>query len=69
MNAMSEKLPSEKIETAVEDPNLFTVSEVEAGIRDFVRNDVAYLRRSQSSLLAAEPVCTMPGAGGHRQQH
>jgi hypothetical protein len=56
MNAMtSEKLPSEKIETTVEDPNLAAVSEVEAGIRDFVRNDVAYLRRSPSMLAAAEP--------------
>jgi hypothetical protein len=27
------------------DSNLAAVSEVEAGIRDFVRNDVAYLRR------------------------
>jgi hypothetical protein len=55
MNAMpSEKLPSEKIETTVEDPNLAAVSEVEVGIRDFVRNDVAYLRRSPS-MLAAEP--------------
>jgi hypothetical protein len=55
MNAMtSEKLPSEKIETTVEDPNLAAVSEVEAGIRDFVRNDVAYLRRSPS-MLTTEP--------------
>jgi hypothetical protein len=55
MNAMSsEKLPSEKIETTVDDSNLAAVSEVEAGIRDFVRNDVAYLRRSPS-MLAAEP--------------
>src|SRR4051794_15098279 len=37
---------SEKVEsTEVEDSNLAAVSEVEAGIRDFVRNDVAYLRR------------------------
>src|SRR4030081_2079599 len=37
---------SEKVEsTDVEDSNLAAVSEVEAGIRDFVRNDVAYLRR------------------------
>jgi hypothetical protein len=55
MNAMiSEKLPSEKIETTVEDSNLAAVSEVEAGIRDFVRNDVAYLRRSPS-MLTTEP--------------
>jgi hypothetical protein len=38
---------SEKIESpAEEDTNLAAVSEVEAGIRDFVRNDVAYLRRA-----------------------
>ena len=37
---------SEKIESSeVEDPNIAAVTEVEAGIRDFVRNDVAYLRR------------------------
>ena len=50
MNAIA----SEKIETAVEDNNLAAVSEVEAGIRDFVRNDVAYLRRSPG-LVSAEP--------------
>ena len=38
---------SEKIESPTEeDTNLAAVSEVEAGIRDFVRNDVAYLRRA-----------------------
>ena len=37
---------SEKIESGeVEDPNIAAVTEVEAGIRDFVRNDIAYLRR------------------------
>jgi hypothetical protein len=39
---------SEKIESADAEPidnNLAAVSEVEAGIRDFVRNDIAYLRR------------------------
>jgi hypothetical protein len=53
---------SEKIEsTEGEDPNLAAVSEVEAGIRDFVRNDVAYLRRpapgmvSSSAETALEP--------------
>src|SRR6187200_1670053 len=35
----------DKIESTEADPNLAAVSEVEAGIRDFVRNDVAYLRR------------------------
>ncbi|KPF99179.1 hypothetical protein NML43_21990 [Rhodopseudomonas palustris] len=38
-------IPSEKIETPEIDENLAAVSEVEAGIRDFVRNDIAYLRR------------------------
>ena len=39
---------SEKIEATEAEPvdtNLAAVSEVEAGIRDFVRNDIAYLRR------------------------
>src|SRR6202165_6381465 len=36
---------SEKIELTEESPNLSAVREVEPGIRDFVRNDVAYLRR------------------------
>ncbi|MBR0798930.1 hypothetical protein JQ615_26425 [Bradyrhizobium jicamae] len=37
---------SEEAESNPEvDSNLAAVSEVEAGIRDFVRNDIAYLRR------------------------
>jgi hypothetical protein len=36
---------SEKVESTEADTDLAAVSEVEAGIRDFVRNDVAYLRR------------------------
>ena len=36
---------SEKVESTEVDNNLAAVSEVEAGIRDFVRNDIAYLRR------------------------
>lgn len=35
----------EKAEAPETDANLAAVTEVEAGIRDFVRNDVAYLRR------------------------
>jgi hypothetical protein len=47
---------SEKIESTEEDPNLAAVSEVEEGIREFVRNDVAYLRRPAPSMLSsAEP--------------
>jgi hypothetical protein len=37
---------SEQVESETEtDTDLAAVSEVEAGIRDFVRNDIAYLRR------------------------
>ncbi|MGJ4952280.1 hypothetical protein [Bradyrhizobium sp. HKCCYLS20291] len=34
------------------DPDLAAVSEVEAGIRDFVRNDIAYLRRPNAAATA-----------------
>jgi hypothetical protein len=44
---------SEKIESTEEDHNLDAVSEVEAGIRDFVRNDVAYLRRPAPSMIGS----------------
>jgi hypothetical protein len=41
---------SEDVESNPEvDTNLAAVSEVEAGIRDFVRNDIAYLRRPVST--------------------
>src|ERR1700744_3583079 len=50
---------SEKIESIEDASNLDAVTEVEAGIRDFVRNDVAYLRRPgpgvPSSETALEP--------------
>jgi hypothetical protein len=47
---------SEKSETTEGelDSNHAAVSEVEAGIRDFVRNDIAYLRRPPT-LNSAEP--------------
>jgi hypothetical protein len=41
----SEKVESTSTETEAVDTNLAAVTEVEAGIRDFVRNDIAYLRR------------------------
>ena len=41
-------------EIGIDDSNLAAVSQVEAGIRDFVRNDIAYLRRAAPSL-APEP--------------
>ena len=50
MNAV----PAEKSELTDEDKNLAAVSEVEAGIRDFVRKDVAYLRRPSSAASATE---------------
>jgi uncharacterized membrane protein len=43
---MNATIRSEQIEATTEiDGDHDAVSEVEAGIRDFVRNDVAYLRR------------------------
>ncbi len=44
---------SEKVESIEDDSNLAAVSEVEAGIRDFVRNDVAYLRRPAPGMLSS----------------
>ena len=48
---------SEKIESIDEESDFAAASEVEAGIRDFVRNDVAYLRRPAPGTLetALEP--------------
>ena len=47
----------ESIESIEENSELSAVSEVEAGIRDFVRNDVAYLRRPSPGTgdIALEP--------------
>jgi hypothetical protein len=45
---------SEKVESSELDSNLAAVSEVEAGIRDFVRNDIAYLRRPPSTVPSTE---------------
>ncbi len=45
---------SGKIEAVEEDTNLAAVSEVEAGIRDFVRNDIAYLRRPTPGLIPSD---------------
>ena len=51
---------SEKVESTEVD-NLAAVSEVEAGIRDFVRNDVAYLRRPAPSMIASTEPALEPG--------
>lgn len=42
---------SEKIDAIDEDQDSVAASEVEAGIRDFVRNDIAYLRRPAPSTV------------------
>ena len=47
---------SEKIESIEDVTNLDAASEVEAGIRDFVRNDVAYLRRPTPSMVGGTDV-------------
>ena len=52
---MNATIRSEKVESTEVDPNLAAVSEVEAGIRDFVRNDVAYLRRPAGATGGADP--------------
>jgi len=55
------KIDDETETTEVDvDNNLSAVSEVEAGIRDFVRNDIAYLRRPMSVNAAEVPLD--PGA-------
>lgn len=51
MNARPEQTETT---VAAEDSNLAAVSEVEAGIRDFVRNDIAYLRRPSANGAAGE---------------
>ena len=52
---MNATIRSEKIESTEVDSNLAAVTEVEAGIRDFVRNDIAYLRRPAPSILGGDP--------------
>ena len=55
MNAIRpEKVEATETETV--DNNLAAVTEVEAGIRDFVRNDIAYLRRPAAATTDASPL-------------
>jgi hypothetical protein len=49
---------SEKVESTEVDSNLDAVTEVEAGIRDFVRNDVAYLRRPAPGMPSSAAAAT-----------
>jgi len=51
---------SEKVESTEVDSNLAAVTEVEAGIRDFVRNDVAYLRRPAPGSLSTTETALEP---------
>src|SRR6202171_1110051 len=54
---MNASTRTEKMESTKEDSNLAVVSEVEAGIRDFGRNDVADMPRPASDLPGStEPV-------------
>ena len=54
---MNATIRSEEIEATTEvDSNLAAVSEVEAGIRDFVRNDIAYLRRPPTAAPETVPL-------------
>ena len=50
----------EKIESIEDDTNVDTVSDVEAGIRDFVRNDIAYLRRPAPGIQGSGEVTPEP---------
>ena len=52
MNARTEQIDDTGAE---EDGNFAAVSEVEAGIRDFVRNDIAYLRRPVGTPVPEAP--------------
>jgi hypothetical protein len=60
MNAMRPE-KTETTETETVDTNLAAVTEVEAGIRDFVRNDIAYLRRPAATATTDAPPLD-PGA-------
>jgi hypothetical protein len=55
---MNATIRSEQVESTedVVDSNLAAVSEVEAGIRDFVRNDIAYLRRPSVASPETAPL-------------
>ena len=46
-------IPSEKTDETETDANLAAVTDVEAGIREFVRNDIAYLRRPSPSAATS----------------
>lgn len=61
MNAMRPE-KTETTETETVDTNLAAATEVEAGIRDFVRNDIAYLRRPAAGTTTTDAPPLDPGA-------
>src|SRR3984893_11691905 len=62
MNATRSENRSEKIESTEEESNLAAASEAEAGIRDFVRNDVAYLRRPAPGVVGNADTALEPNS-------
>jgi hypothetical protein len=54
MNAIHPEL-IESTESELDNNNFAAASEVEAGIRDFVRNDIAYLRRPIAPSVSETP--------------
>lgn len=60
MNVMPKIDETETTDVVDVDSNLAAVTEVEAGIRDFVRNDIAYLRRPMA--MNAPEATLDPGA-------
>ena len=59
---MNATIRSEKVDSTGEDSNHDAVSEVEAGIRDFVRNDIAYLRRPTHAMPSSTETTPEPEA-------
>ena len=57
---MNATIRSEQLESSEPDSELAAVSEVEAGIRDFVRNDIAYLRRPAPGVPSSTDVALEP---------
>jgi hypothetical protein len=59
---MNATIRPEKIDATEQDSDLAAVSEVEAGIREFVRNDVAYLRRPAPTMVSSVEPALEPTA-------
>jgi hypothetical protein len=57
---MNATIRSEQLESIEADSDLAAVSEVEAGIRDFVRNDIAYLRRPAPGMPSSTDTALEP---------